>query len=486
MNASLSRLRSQRGSLLIVAMLLCAIIGICLASYIKMARTSLTISNRALYNNGAINLAENGLEEAMYAINQMVADDTYAWPGWSNDGTSSTSNAWRKWTGYTFDQGTTGIVRVYVYNYKGTVAPKIVARSTITLGGATSASIEKWIEVQLRKTSKFANGLVAKNSVLFKGSNASVDSWNSGWTAGSNAATTPYSAGVRRDNGSVGSISVGVNAVNVNQADIWGWVATGGTDPTSTVGTNGSILGSGSTYDPTTWTKSTVDPARVSTDFAASFDAVTAPTTTAYSLGNINTNTTLPRGTDVAAADGKYYYTATSISLTNKALDITGSNKNVVITVSGDVSTGGGSGTIQVNNGASLALYVNGNISLSGQGAVNGTPSNPSSGPTLTEAQAPAKLQIYGTNPTSQTVSISGNGAISAVVYAPTADVSFVGNALVLGSVVANNITCTGNANFHYDEALADFGGGNPYRVSKWKELTLAADRNAYNSLLSF
>ena len=62
--------RAERGSLLIVAMLLCAVIGISLASYIQLGRSSLVISNRALYNNAAMNLAENGLEEAMYSVNQ--------------------------------------------------------------------------------------------------------------------------------------------------------------------------------------------------------------------------------------------------------------------------------------------------------------------------------------------------------------------------------------------------------------------------------
>ena len=166
----------SRGSLLIVAMILCAVIGISLVSYLKLGTATMQISNRALYNNAAMNLAENGLEETMYAINKQVLDDTYAWPSWSNDGTTSSSSAWRKWTGYTFDQNTTGIVRVYVYNYQGVAAPKAIARSTITLGGSTGATIEKWIEVDLSKTSKFANGLVAKQTITFNGNNATVDS----------------------------------------------------------------------------------------------------------------------------------------------------------------------------------------------------------------------------------------------------------------------------------------------------------------------
>src|SRR6188508_15451 len=92
-----SPFRSERGSLLIVAMLLSAIIAIALTSYLRLTRSSLTISNRALYNNAAMNLAENGLEEAMYSINKKVADNTYDWTvKWNTDGTASNSSAWRK------------------------------------------------------------------------------------------------------------------------------------------------------------------------------------------------------------------------------------------------------------------------------------------------------------------------------------------------------------------------------------------------------
>ena len=220
----------NRGSLLIVALLLCSVIGISLVSYLHLARTSLTISNRALYNNAAINLAENGLEEAMYSINRMIADEGYTWPRWRNNGSASTSDAWRRWSDYRFDQNATGYVRVYVQNYKGVVAPIIAVRASITLGGTSAAPIEKWIEVTLKKTSKFANGLVAKNSVVFNGTNTSVDSWNSDPDNDPLTAAERYPAdptpGVwpneaAKDNGSVGSISVGVDAVLIKQADVW-------------------------------------------------------------------------------------------------------------------------------------------------------------------------------------------------------------------------------------------------------------------------
>ena len=56
----------------------------------------------------------------------------------------------------------------------------------------------------------------------------------------------------------------------------------------------------------------------------------------------------------------------------------------------------------------------------------------------------------------------------------------------IVDSVVAEDITLTGNANFHYDESLGNLGTGNPFRVAKWKELTTATERSAVSSKVSF
>lgn len=497
--------RSQRGTLIIVAMIFSAVIGISLVSYMHLGRTSLTISNRAFYNNAAINLAENGLEEAMYSINKKIADPTYSWTSdgnWTVNGTAANSDAWRYWSGanYRFDQNAWGYVRVRVESYTGVFSPVIIARSTINLGGSTSAPIEKWIKVTLRRTSKFANGLVAKNSIVFNGTNTTVDSWNSDPDNNPATPSVMYSAGVRRDNGSVGSISVGVDAVLVKQADIWGFVSTGGTDPTSTVGTGGSILGSTSAYDPSTWRSSNVDPARVSTDFAANFDPVTAPTKSYISdlgvIGNINGKgvVELPLPADVAAgrvdADGNYYYTASRINLTTGSLRITG---KVVLKLTEStnnppaVDVGGGSGFIDLPTNGALAIYTAGDIKLTGQGAVNGVDVNGNGKIDDTEAKQPANFQIWGTKETGvQDIKVSGLGTISGIIYAPQADVTITGSGSISGSVVANNIALAGTANFHYDESLGNFGGGAPFRVSGWTELLTAEARNDYSSNLSF
>jgi hypothetical protein len=471
-----SPFRSERGSLLIVAMIMSAVIAISIASYIRLGVQSQKMSNRAFYNNGAMNLAERGMEEAMYSVNKMVNDATYDWSGWTK--VNSNADAEQKWTGYTFDQNATGLVRVYVEHYDGTLAPTIIARSTITLGGASSAPIEKWIKVKLAMTSKFSNGLVAKQNIKFSGNGASVDSWNSD-PDNDGGATTPaikYSSTTKDDNGSVGSIAV-TAGVSVNNADIWGYVATGGA--AATIGPNGIVGPFGTT--------SGIATGHSSTDFAASFDTVSSPTSitiagvttpiTYTPVGTINNDTVLP-GSAPVAADGKYYIQASGIT---KGVTTVTAGKEVVLKVTGAISLqGGGDGITLASTTSKLAIYTSDDVNITGNGVLNG-------GGDVTTMGQPINFQIWGTATSgSQTFKVSGNGIFSGVIYAPFADVELKGNAAVAGSVVANTIDVSGsNVAFHYDESLGNFGG-NPFRVAAWTELTTAADRAAYSSQLSF
>ena len=456
----------SRGSLLIVAMLLSAIIGISLVSYLQLSRTTHNVSNRAFFNNAAMNLAEQGLEEAMYSVNTNVAVSTYAWPGWTLSG----GDAYREFstpTG-TLSQDATATYRVYVYNYAvANPAPKtVISRARVTLGGVASAPIDKWIHVVLRKTSKFANGLVAKDIVRFNGTNATVDSWNSDPDNLPGTAAIPYGAGVKQTNGSVASLSV----VSVNQADIFGYVATGTTAPA--VGANGKITGNFSAPS------GTVDPTRVDTNFSANFDPVVAPSGSYSNYGGaITTSVSLPRaGIDTVMGTGDYatYHMieATSVNFTNNTLTITGkvilklTNTLTAIDISGP-------GGVNINTGAELQVYGSGDFSITGQGILNG-------GNTLATANQPINCQFYGTKTSGvQNINITGNGVLSAVVYAPQGSITITGNGDVMGSMVGNDITLAGNALFHYDESLADFGVANPYRIQSWTELTTAAERTA-------
>jgi hypothetical protein len=83
------------------------------------------------------------------------------------------------------------------------------------------------------------------------------------------------------------------------------------------------------------------------------------------------------------------------------------------------------------------------------------------------------------------TLRIAGNGALKVVLYAPNGAVTINGNGDVMGSIVADAITLTGNAAFHYDESLSTYGTTMPYGIAKWRELTTAGDRQAYQAVFA-
>ena len=469
-----SPLRSQRGALLIVAMLLAAAIGIFLGSYIALGRNSLKLANRSFYSNAATNLAETGLEEALWSFNQTTAGSTSAWGSWN---TSDGVSAKYTFTGATLAGNVVPQIKVYVSHYISGAAsqPTVVAQSILNLPN-DARPITKMIQVQLRRRSRFAMGLVARNQITFNGNNAAVDSWNSD-PDGDGVSTVPYSAAVRNDHGSVGSTSVAVGSVAVNNADIWGFASVGSTGSTGiSVGTNGTVAAFGNPAG-------TVDTTRIATDFTANFDDATAPTgSTINAAGNINAGDmpiTFPRGSDVAATDGKFYIRLNYISSAGNSTNVVtiAAGKKVVFLF--DTAAGNsaisltGQASLAVSAGAELEVYTQGNINIAGNGVLNTNLS-------------PSSLQIYGTRTTTgQTVSIAGNGALKSILYAPNANVTINGNGDVMGSVVGNNITVTGNASFHYDESLANWGGNNPYGIVRWRERITSAERGTYTSTFS-
>jgi hypothetical protein len=126
--------------------------------------------------------------------------------------------------------------------------------------------------------------------------------------------------------------------------------------------------------------------------------------------------------------------------------------------------------------GHTLNLYAPGNVAIAGNGLVN--------------HNHPDSFMLWGTKATAdQSISISGNGQLNAVVYAPNADLSLNGGGTagaVRGAVVANDITVVGGSSFSYDEALADLTEDSPFGIASWQEITNAGDRAARLTLVNF
>lgn len=467
----------HRGSLLIVVMIISAIISISLVSYIRLTTNSLRMADRSFYSTSAMNLAELGLEEAMYCYNRLdeVATDTDAWVvsgrTWTIAGDNSVSTTLPT---FTLGPGTTGTVRVYCthYNPSGT-NPKIVARATVT--SSQGPPQEKWLEVTLRRRSVWANGMVARNSIVWNGGNANADSWDSSLGAYGTAAS-PANA-----NATVGTPNSTNGAIDVGGGTIRGRVMTAG----------GTIAKSSSAILSSTTTGTGWNSSLVSNDFAATFPPITIPAppsdniTLVHTSATISFPATLPRPGDKPAWNGVRYYQFASdygLSAAGGAGNVLQINAPVVFLATNHTTTSpnmidlSGNASIKVNAGGSLAVYTSGDIEASGNGIANAT-------------STPSNLQIYGTASSvgAQTIRFVGNGASIAAIYAPNATFQLKGNGNLQGAVVAWDINLNGNAAFHYDEALGNVNSGNPFGVVAWRELQSATERTSlYPTQLNF
>ncbi len=94
-------------------------------------------------------------------------------------------------------------------------------------------------------------------------------------------------------------------------------------------------------------------------------------------------------------------------------------------------------------------IYTSGTIDISGNGF--GSAGN-----------IPANLIVIANGPSTQNVSIGGNGSFYAGVYAPRATINVHGNGLMYGSVIGNAVNFLGGGNtgaFHYDEDMTKWNG---------------------------
>lgn len=438
--------RSARGSVLIVALMLMAVLALGLTTYLQLNVGSARLAQRSHRQNVAFHLAEAGAEEALWALNRAAGGAPDAWTGW----TVTDSAARRRFEGFDLGGNTRGDVQVHLDSVRrDAIRPTVLALATVQAPDA--APVTKLLQVTLGRRARFAAGLMARDAVSFAGSNASVDSWNSDPDGDPATAPVPYSLAVRRDGGSVASTSVENLAVLLNQARIWGRVATGGALPQ--VGVNGSITGAD------TPPGISVDPRRVSTDFIADFPAVTAPA----------------GGELIAGVGDTLGVAGTATTWRCPAISLSGSQ---TLTIRGDVTlilTAGpgtealsvtGYAAIVVPAGSSLTIFTDGDVRVAGRGVGNAN-------------VQPITFRLFGTTRSvaGQRIQLAGNGALMAAVYAPAAEVRLNGNGHMLGAVVARAIVLTGNAAFHYDEALAAEGEGMPFGVVRWRELDSAADR---------
>lgn len=416
----------KEGSALLTAVIFSFVVMTVMGSYMYLSLTEYRMSSRSHLFGLSFNLAEGGLDLAMDALRD---GDGAEW----NTGTDADGNLYwsRKYTGYDLGDNLTGTIQIVILNADSD-EPSIYSEGLIN--GHQLGVLSKQLQAQLSSGFyPFNNGFNSKRGIVLSGNNVIFDSYNSN--------DGNYGPANRNSEVTVATTSVEIDALNIGNADIYGYVATGGAHPN--VGPKGAITQYGS--------PGVVDGSRITTDYYAAFPNVTAPTLSAPM-------TTLP--TSGTITGGEYLINSWSMS-GKKNLYITG---DVTIVATGDMSMSGNA-AVYLSPSASLKIYAAGNLSLGGNGILN-------------DSQRPEQLLVFGTNTTEggQDFKIHGNGYLAAAVYAPNAVVELNGGGTsgrVYGAIAGYDSKLTGNSHFSYDEALEEYNLGDAgYTVESWAELS--------------
>ncbi len=420
--------RDDRGSILIMAMIFATIAAIGIGSYIRLAATEMRMANTQFYSNASLNLAEAGIEEALYAINRKE----WSGQGWGTGPTSQDRE--KRFENVDLGAGANGEFIVRVLGYRSG-DPTVIAEGRVFSSGGRM--ISKQIETQLRRRSPFANGITSRYGIILKGNNVFIASYIS---------SDP--SGVLRDNGSIASVLVVDEAIDIGNAEIRGWVATGGGDPrwrpNATVGSFDTPNG-------------VVDPEHISKDFTSSFPETEVPSPELVPLVYSN------ELSEIGDPLFHQYWIADSVhrSGAGSELRIRG---HVTMVVDSNFTIGGNGGVV-IEEGASLTLYVGGNVSVAGNGIVN-------------DPGTPRSLQIYGYGDAISDWSLGGTANLFAAVYAPNARIDIRGTSEFRGAVVGYQVELNGNTYFLYDEDLADLFTEERYAMARWREL-YGSDRHS-------
>lgn len=427
----------ERGAVLLAALCFATVLAISLGSYITVCLRTLEMSSRSQHSTRTVELAELGLEDALWSMNKTD------WASWTISGTTASKTL----SGFSFGNGVTGSVALTVTNYNVTTGTRTVSvAATATLANGTT--IRRSLTGTAARAPLFVNALAATTGsvkLTAAGTSSVLDSYNS--SLGAYSSQTPTYAAIL----SAGSTLTAAATVQLTNAQVKGYVATLSTGPSYS--TSATLVG------PTTPGTTKIDTARISTSpYQPIYDinAVSGGTV----LGNpaLDSNTTLgtPGATSAAV------YTSTGIDMRGSTrLRIDGPVR-LVVTGAFYVGFYGGTPQVEITPEGTLEVFSTGDVAIYGNGMKNRT-------------RAPERMVIYSTN--ALTVpDMNTNENFHGVIYMPNGDFKVWSNNDILGAIVARNITFSGTAPVvHYDLNLRStvFSGvDTPYAISNWRETT--------------
>jgi hypothetical protein len=257
------RSHAQQGNALVITLVITAIIGTTLASYLRLAEYQNRSVVHSQYWNGGIPIAEAGIEEALAHLNK-IGNGNRAQNGWI-----ATNNTF--YMARSLDAG----------RYQVFIGPELqptVRAIGYVIEPLTGKEIPRTVRVTTTKEGSLMRGIIARDSITMNGGGVRIDSFDS--TDPNFSTDGRYDSSKTKDNGFAGSVRGNINTGN---GGIWGYAATG---------PNGIVAGNVGDH---AWMASEtgIQPGHVTKDLNVSFPEVGMPFTNGAPAPDINRDITV-------------------------------------------------------------------------------------------------------------------------------------------------------------------------------------------------
>lgn len=433
MNIIFQKPSREQGSVLLITLTIGVILLVVMASYLLLLTNQKGLVTRSQTWNGALTMAEAGIEEGLAQLNASGISFVSAYPtNFANNNWSISGNVYVS----------SDMPRGLLGGRYSAVISNNLPPSVYSTGYATNPIVGGTISRSVRITTALqpliAYGFSSVGGMDFNGNGVISDSYNSHDTNFSTLGQ--YDPNKASTNGSIASenglINLGNHTINGNEY----------LGPNATSSGNGTVTGQ-------IYTDYNVEIPPVQLPAGAS-SWTTAPTTslsTTNNKGKVSVNTVYDFTTS-----GNYILTSDAYPIYVEA----GVNVNLNVTSTQfsppDLEIHGG-----LNNSGTVRFFINGATSL---GVIANSASDASG--------RPENLWFYGLS-TLTSVTYGGNTDFTGVIYAPNADLTLNGggNSINLsGSFTVKSLKDNGHYLIHYDESLRDSGPARGYVATSWVE----------------
>jgi hypothetical protein len=409
------------GSVLLAVLMIAALLAAAVGTYLSLTLQANTGVKRSAGWNGALPLAEAGIEEALSHVNRNI--NGYAVDGWA-------------FTNGVFVKQKSMGNSYYTVNLSGT--PGGVVRITSTGYGCWKPAnyIARTVEVTAQTPTPFIPMGIEATNITFGGHFGadSYDSSNSLYSTGGNYDPAKATALVTIATPGLGFSMAG-------SAHIRGYVATG---PGGMVTIGGSAF-----VGDVTYSGAGIQPGHETNNFMQAFSPVSAPFTDPSQARAPTNGTIAGTNYDYVLTGGKYFTTNLAAATYGQTLYVA---SNSTLFVTGPVKLSKvvfAAGTMP-----RLNLYVSAPSLDFTPTILGGTP---------------PQFWIYGL-PSCTSLNLGAHTQFQGVIYAPQVNLQGHGNSSFCGAIVAASFSCFGTFDFHYDSSTRAVQA-QAFRILSWAEL---------------